>query len=116
VVYVATMADSVYAFDADSNAGSNATPLWWVISQFCDLCPELRRRTPSKLCLFGARHRFHAEELPDATIDTTTGTMYVVAKTLQNGIVTTICMRSTLPPGGTSGSPVQITQGYKHNF
>ena len=30
VVYIVTMNDSVYAFDADSNAGANSAPLWSV--------------------------------------------------------------------------------------
>ncbi len=85
VVYVATENDSVYAFDADSNAGANANPLW-------------------KVTLLDAAHGAGTGAKPtDSTmdnactdliptigvtstpvIDPSTGTMYVESKTKEN--------------------------------
>ncbi len=86
VVYVATMADSVYAFDADSNTGS---PLWWV--NFTDPANGITTASGANLPCSGNGTGFTGftqEGIAGTpTIDTTTGTMYVVAKTVENGTV-----------------------------
>ena len=88
VIYVATEGDSVFAFDADSNTGANANPLWQAslidtahgaapgattvnveadLDSSCgDLVPQVGiTSTPA--------------------IDPSTGTMYVVAKSAEGG-------------------------------
>ncbi|MGA7630533.1 MAG: hypothetical protein WCB11_07180, partial [Terriglobales bacterium] len=81
VVYVATMADSVYAFDADNNNGSNGAPLWSV--NFTDPANGITLASGANLpCSGGQTTGFTEEGIASTpTIDMNTGIMYVVAKT-----------------------------------
>ncbi len=79
VVYVATENDSVYAFDADSDTGDNARPLWHRRFRRLGVHPLPARAT---LCddlvpLIGITGT--------PVIDATTGTMYLVAVTMELG-------------------------------
>ncbi|HEX9110313.1 MAG TPA: Ig-like domain-containing protein [Terriglobales bacterium] len=91
VVYVATMADSVYAFDADSNQGANAAPLWQV--NFTDPASGITTASVATATLPCANTEsggpgFIQEGIVSTpVIDSATGTLYVVAKTLENGTV-----------------------------
>ena len=96
VVYVATMADSVYAFDADSNAGSNASPLWSVNFTNPALYGDgvtLASIYTNPITLPCAGNgsgtvSFYQEGIAGTpVIDTVGGTLYVVAKTVENGTV-----------------------------
>lgn len=81
VAYVATEHDSVYAFDADSKNGSDQ-PLWK--TSFIDLA---RGITP----VSSFKDMVCADLVPEIgitgtpVIDATTGTLYVVANTKENG-------------------------------
>jgi len=104
VVYVATMADSVYAFDADSNLGGSSAPcssnpscLWQV--NFTDpangitlasIYSNTSTGVGSLPCAgngSGTVGFFQEGIAGTPVIDTVGGTLYVVAKTLENGTV-----------------------------
>lgn len=123
VVYVATLADSVYAFDADTGVGLNGNPyLWWI--NFTDIdnnpangpVPGLSTASGQYLpCSGGNTTGFTQEGIAGTpVIDTTTGTLYVIAKTMLNvnGTVTVYHYLHAIDI--TSGAekydgPVQIT-------
>jgi hypothetical protein len=91
VVYVATMADSVYAFDADSNQGQNAAPLWSV--NFTDpgngitLASYLTNTLPCTNAHDGGPGFNQEGIVSTPVIDPTSKTIYVVAKTVNKGTV-----------------------------
>lgn len=80
VVYVATENDSVFAFDGNSNTGSNASPLWHV--SFIDPAKGITTVPASDLGSDAITPQIGITSTP--VIDLNNGTLYVVAATKEN--------------------------------
>ena len=83
VVYVATMHDSVYAFDADTGS---TTPLW--MTSIFTYSPAGATTTPASVKKnAGTTGWSEIGIVSTPVIDRSTGTLYVVAETYENGSV-----------------------------
>jgi hypothetical protein len=111
VVYVATMNDSVYAFDADSATGSNANPLWHTSFLGSGVTP-----VPIKLQGCGGTTFWTQVGIVSTpVIDTTSGTIYVVAKTYENSkFVHRLHALDVTTGREQTGSPIVITASYEY--
>ena len=84
VVYVVTLHDSVYAFDADNNKGANSAPLWSV--NFLNPVAGITTEPGVELGCTGTTAFSEMGILGTPVIDASSSTMYLVAKTKESGI------------------------------
>ncbi len=128
VVFVATENESVYAFDADSNTGANAAPLWKasLIDTAHGAAPGATWVTNTQVGCDDIKPNIGITSTP--VTDLTTGTMYVEAKSYENGIyvhrlhaldITTgaekspgpVVLTATVPGTGDGSSSGQLVFG-----
>jgi hypothetical protein len=81
VVYVATQHDSVYAFDANDDKGTNASPLWY--TNFLDPANGVSTVPVADEFCQSAYPEFGIQGTP--VIDTERNAIYVLAMTKENG-------------------------------
>jgi len=110
VVYVATMHDSVYAFDADNATGRNAQPLWQrsFLGQNAAPFPIALQRCG------GVTQWAEVGIVSTPVIDPVAGTLYVVAKTYENSASVHRLHALDVATGEEkTGSPIVITASYE---
>ncbi len=112
VVYVATEHDSVYAFDADANTGVNHSPLW----HRSFIRPKRGITTVSRGDVSCSDIVPEIGVTSTPVIDTATGTIYLLAKTKENGKFFQRLHALDITNGAErSGSPVVIRAQVKGN-
>ena len=112
VIYVATMNDSVYAFDADSASGANASPLWHTTFLVNGAVPV----TIAQQGCGATTQWTQIGVVSTPVIDATTGTLFVVAKTYENSSYVHRLHALDITTGlEKSGSPIVISASYLGN-
>jgi hypothetical protein len=112
VVYVATMHESVYAFDADS---TSTTPLW--MTSILNYSPVGATSVPTSVQKNATTTGWSEVGIVSTpVIDPATGTMYLVAETYENGsIVHRLHALDASTGAETQGGPVTIAASFALN-
>jgi len=113
VIYVATMNDSVYAFDADNASGKNHKPLWQTSFLSQGVTP-----VPISLQKCGGTTKWMQVGIVSTpVIDSASGTLYVLAKTYEHGTSFVHRLHALDVATGLekAGSPIVISASYQLN-